>query len=175
MFVGVCCVAQHAAVVDISSKGVFSHLARRCTSCRAVFLSAAQAMSNRHPDSSERRRASRVGANETVHLRVAGTYCTARLVNLSVEGALVETDTAADVVGAEVALGFPSSRGDESCWLIAVACRLSRGIIAVRWSGQPSVEVMMRIRGVIGRELDPLRPGEARLADLRAQALVQGE
>jgi hypothetical protein len=34
---------------------------------------------------------------------------------------------------------------------------------------------MMRIRGVISREVDPLRPGEARLAHLRAQALAQGE
>jgi hypothetical protein len=159
----------------ISSKGVCSHLARPSSRCRAVFSSATRAVSNRHPEGSERRRASRVGASEVVHLRVGGSYCTARLINLSVDGALVEADTSAEVLGAEVALGFPTGRGDESFWLMALACRFSRGIIGVRWSGQPSVEVMTRIRGVISRELDPLRPGEARLANLRAQALAQGE
>jgi len=175
MLVGSCPLAQHAAVVHISSKGVCSRLARGFSSRRAVFLNATLAMSNWQTEGSERRRASRIGASQIVHLRVSGTYRTARLLNLSVDGALVETDTTAEVIGAEVALGFPTGRGDESCWLMAVACRLSRGIIGVRWSGQPPVDVMMRIRGVISREVDPLRPGEARLADLRAQALAQGE
>lgn len=132
-------------------------------------------MVNRHPEGGERRRASRVVASEFVQLRVSGSYCTGRLINLSLGGALVETQASAEILGAEVALGFPAGRGDESFWLMAIACRLSRGTVGVRWSGQPPVDVMLRIRGVISRELDPLRPGEARLANLRAQALQQGE
>jgi hypothetical protein len=132
-------------------------------------------MSRQYVEGEERRRSSRVAAFETVHLRLGGTYCTGRVINLSTRGALVEVDRVAGTLGAELSLGFPSGRGDEACWLVAIPCRLSERLIGMHWRGQPPVDVMLRIEAMIGRERNPLQPAEARLAALRARALAQGE
>ena len=132
-------------------------------------------MSRRYIWGEERRRSSRIGAYETVHLRLGGTYCIGRVVNLSVEGALVEVDTLLNTLGAELSVGFPSNRGDEAFWLEATACRSAARMIGMHWRGQPPVDVMLRIQAMIGRELDPLQPAEARLAALRARALTHDD
>jgi hypothetical protein len=132
-------------------------------------------MSGRYVGGAERRRSSRVGANALVHFRVSGSYGTGRLINLSLEGALVEASRRGDLLGAELALGFASSRDDDSCWLLASVTRRFDRMIGVRWCGQPPLDVMLRIQTLINRELDPLQPAEARLAALRARALSQHE
>jgi PilZ domain-containing protein len=132
-------------------------------------------MSRQFSENGERRRASRVSAGHTVHLRMGSAYCTGRVVNLSTDGALIEVDRLTAVPGSEVSLGFPSQRGDETCWVVAVPCRLSDRMIGMRWRGHPPADVMLRIEALIVRELDPLRPAEARLAALRARALAHDE
>ena len=132
-------------------------------------------MSSRHIEGEDRRRSSRVGAYEAVHLRMGAAYCTGRVINLSMEGALIEVDRLAHALGSELSLGFPSNRGDETCWVVAIPCRLSDRMIGMHWRGQPPVDVMLRIEAMIGRELDPLQPAEARLAALRARALAHDE
>jgi hypothetical protein len=132
-------------------------------------------MSRQFIDGEERRRSSRVCACETVHLRLGATYCTGRVINLSAEGALVEVDRLASALGSELSLGFPSNRGDEACWVVAVPCRHSERMIGMHWRGRPPIDVMLRIEAMIGRELDPLQPAEPRLAALRARALAHDE
>ncbi len=132
-------------------------------------------MSRQYVDGEDRRRSSRVDARETVHLRLGATYCTGRVINLSMEGALVEVDRLASGLAGELSLGFPSNRGDETCWVLAIACRLSDRMIGMHWRGHPPVDVMLRIEAMIGRELDPLQPAEARLAALRARALAHDD
>ncbi len=132
-------------------------------------------MSRQYVDGEERRRSSRVAAYQTVHLRLGPTYCTGRVINLSTRGALVELDRLAGALGSEVSLGFPSHRSDEACWVLAVACRRSDRMIGMHWRGRPPADVMLRIERMIGRELDPLEPADARLAALRARALAHGE
>jgi len=132
-------------------------------------------MSKQYIDGKERRHSSRVGARETVHLRLGATYCTGRVINLSLRGALVEVDRMTAALGSEISLGFPSNRGDETCWVMAVPCRLSERMIGMHWRGHPPVDVLLRIEAMIGRELDPLQPAEARLAALRARAMSQDD
>lgn len=132
-------------------------------------------MSRQIIEREERRRSSRVAAYETVHLRLDATYCTGRVINLSTEGALVRLDRLASALASELSLGFPSNRDEEACWVTAVPCRLSDRMIGMYWRGQPPVHVMLRIEAMIGRELNPLQPAEARLAALRARALAHGE
>ena len=48
-------------------------------------------MSRQFSENGDRRRASRVSAGQTVHLRIGAAYCTGRVVNLSTDGALIET------------------------------------------------------------------------------------
>lgn len=127
-------------------------------------------------ENGERRRASRVRAGQTVHLRMGGAaYCTGRMVNLSTAGALIEVDRPATAPGGEFSLGFPSQHGNETCWIVAVPCRFSDRMIGMRWRGQPSADVMLQIEAMIVRELDPLQPAEARLAALRAHVLAHDD
>jgi hypothetical protein len=132
-------------------------------------------MSRQISDNRERRRASRVSAGQTVHLRMGGAYCAGRIVNLSTDGALIEVDRLAAAPGGQVSLGFPSQRGDEICWVVAVPCRLSERMIGMHWRGQPPADVMLHIEAFIVRELDPLQPAQARLAALRARVLAHDE
>jgi hypothetical protein len=72
-----------------------------------------------------------VSAFQTVHLRAGAAYWTGRVINLSTDGALIEVDRLASAVGSELSLGFPSNRGDETCWVLAVPCRLSDRLIGM--------------------------------------------
>ena len=94
-------------------------------------------MIRQYVDGEERRRSFRVAAYQSVQLRLGPTYCTGRVINLSAQGALVELDRRAGAVGSEVSLGFPSNRGDEACWMVAVHAGCSDRMIGMHWRGKP--------------------------------------
>ncbi len=174
MFAGACRGGQDGYAVDNSSWRVISHLGPALEVPGHFFLRTRQ-MSSNFRGNEERRRALRVRAGQTVHLRLGAAYCTGRAVNLSTDGALIEVDRLTVPPGGEVSLGFPSARGDETCWVVAVPCRSSDRMIGMHWRGQPPADVMLRIEAMIVRELDPLQPAEARLTALRARALAHDE
>lgn len=106
----------------------------------------------------DRRRFERLPVRSPAHLHTQDASTSARLLNLSLEGALIDLGTQPDPGGRACIVTIPYGRGEsEALALPARVLRRSRGTLAVKWARPLNYDARFKIKRLV--ENDGGAPG----------------